>query len=313
MLEAHDLRKNYGARRAVAGVSLHCEPGAVVGVLGPNGAGKTTTIRMLAGFLKPTAGTVRVKGIDVVAEPARAQRQIGYLPENTPLYDDLTVTEFITFMGALRLGRTPTLVRRVAEVIEACALERVRHQGVQTLSKGYRQRTCLAQALIHDPGVLLLDEPTEGLDPNQKHVVRGMIREMAANKVVLISTHVLEEVDAMCGRVLIINEGRIVADETPAALRARGSRHNVVVLDVRAPVEAVRTALAALPGVARVEGVAPAEGPSRLTLFPEPGAQPTPAALEAIRKQGWVLESVRQEEGDLNEVFRRLTTSEEAA
>ncbi|HMO50699.1 MAG TPA: ATP-binding cassette domain-containing protein [Kiritimatiellia bacterium] len=224
MIRVDNLVKEFGPRRAVDGVSFSVEPGTVLGFLGPNGAGKTTTIRMIAGFLKPTQGQILVNNINMLQDPIMAQRQVGYMPERTPLYDEMTVEAFLRFVAALRGYQGSERQGRVDQVLRSCFLEPVRHQVIETLSKGYRQRTCLAQAILHDPSVLLLDEPTEGLDPNQKKVVRDMIIEMGKKKVIMISTHVLEEVEAICSRVIIISRGRVVADNPPAELTRDGTR-----------------------------------------------------------------------------------------
>lgn len=224
MIRVDNLVKEFGARRAVDGVSFSVEPGTVLGFLGPNGAGKTTTIRMIAGFLKPTAGQIHVNNLSILDNPVEAQRNIGYMPERTPLYDEMTVEAFLRFAAELRGFQGRDREDRVNHALKQCFLEPVRHQVIETLSKGYRQRTCLAQAIIHDPSVLLLDEPTEGLDPNQKKVVRDMIIDMGKTKVIMISTHVLEEVEAICSRVIIISRGRIVADNPPAELTRDGAK-----------------------------------------------------------------------------------------
>ena len=217
MLTIENLTKAFGTIRAVDGVSLGVERGEVLGFLGPNGAGKSTTMRMITGFIPPTAGTVRVGGHDMLAEPIPAKRLIGYLPENAAAYPDMTVRGFLGFAADMRGLAGDARKRAIARVVDLCFLDSVLHQEIDTLSKGYRHRTCLAQALIHDPDVLVLDEPTDGLDPNQKHEVRNLIRELGTRKAVIFSTHILEEVDAACTRAIIIDRGRIVANGTPAA------------------------------------------------------------------------------------------------
>ncbi len=224
MIRVDNLVKEFGTRRAVDGVSFSVSPGTVLGFLGPNGAGKTTTIRMIAGFLKPTSGQITVNGKNMLEDPIEAQRAIGYMPERTPLYEEMTVEAFLEFTAELRGFQGRARDERVNQVLKSCFLEPVRKQVIETLSKGYRQRTCLAQSIIHDPAVLLLDEPTEGLDPNQKKVVRDMIIEMGKSKVIMISTHVLEEVEAICSRVIIISRGKVVADNPPAELTRDGAR-----------------------------------------------------------------------------------------
>jgi ABC-2 type transport system ATP-binding protein len=213
---------NFGRRQAVKDVSFAVKKGDVLGFLGPNGAGKTTTMRLLTGFLTPTSGQALIDGIDVQANPLEARRRIGFLPENAPSYGDMTVAAFLRFIAEMRGFHGAEKDRRVDVTMERCLLTSVRHQTIETLSKGYRQRTCFAQAILHDPPVLILDEPTEGLDPNQKHVVRQMIREMARDKVIVFSTHILEEVASVCTRAIIISGGRLVADSTPAELAQQG-------------------------------------------------------------------------------------------
>lgn len=222
MIEVKDLVKTYGQKRAVNGVSFTVRRGEILGFLGPNGAGKSTTMKMLTGFLRPDAGTATVDGIDVTRDPVAVKRRLGYLPESAPAYPEMTVEEFLGFIAEIRGFRAPDARRaQVDRAVGLTHLAGVRHQTIETLSKGFKQRVGFAQALLHDPPALVLDEPTDGLDPNQKNEVRSLIRNMAAEKAVILSTHILEEVDAICTRVIIISQGRIVADETPDALRAR--------------------------------------------------------------------------------------------
>ncbi len=223
MISVQNLVRRFGARAAVDDVSFTVEKGTVLGFLGPNGAGKSTTMRMLTGFLEPSAGTASICGHDIRTDPIAARRQLGYLPENAPSYPDMTVEEFLGFIARMRGLDGKAADTAVERALERCFLGPVRGQIIDTLSKGYRQRTCFAQAILHDPPVLILDEPTDGLDPNQKHVVRDMIREMAADKAIILSTHVLEEVEAICTRVIIISGGRLVLDSTPAEIRKQGS------------------------------------------------------------------------------------------
>ena len=221
MLTVSNLKKNFGSIQAVKDVSFTVEKGEVLGFLGPNGAGKSTTMRMITGFIPPTAGTATICGHDIINDPVAAKRCIGYLPENAPSYHTMTVTDFLTFVGKVRGFEGKVLKDKVETAILKSRLETVRGQTIETLSKGYRQRTCFAQAILHDPQVLIMDEPTDGLDPNQKFVVREMIKEMSADKAIIVSTHILEEVDAVCSRVLVIAGGQVVANGTPAELRAK--------------------------------------------------------------------------------------------
>jgi ABC-2 type transport system ATP-binding protein len=235
MIEVKGLVKTYGSKRAVDGVTFSVRRGDILGFLGPNGAGKSTTMKMITGFLRPTAGTARVDGHDVAAEPVMVKRKVGYLPESAPAYGEMTVEEFLIFIAECRGFReTAAKMAQVNRSIQLTHLAGVRKQSIETLSKGYKQRVGFAQALLHDPPVLVLDEPTDGLDPNQKNEVRALIKSMAAEKAVILSTHILEEVEAICNRVIIIARGRVVVDETPAALRARkpGARLDEIFQDL---------------------------------------------------------------------------------
>jgi ABC-2 type transport system ATP-binding protein len=223
MLEVTSIAKSFGAIKAVKDISFKVDKGEVLGFLGPNGAGKTTTMRMITGFLPPTSGTAIVCGYDVTKDPVEVKKRIGYLPENAPAYHSMTVMEFLGFAADMRGYHGGEKKDKVDAAVEKCRLQGVRHQSIGTLSKGYRQRACFAQAILHDPPILIMDEPTDGLDPNQKHVVRTMINEMASQKAIIVSTHILEEVDAVCTRAIIISSGMIVANGTPADLRARSN------------------------------------------------------------------------------------------
>ncbi|MCX6348066.1 MAG: ATP-binding cassette domain-containing protein [Candidatus Aureabacteria bacterium] len=310
MIQAENLSRNFGARRAVDRVSFEIFPGTVLGFLGPNGAGKTTTIRMLAGYLPPTEGRALVQGVDVALDPVRAQKNIGYLPESTPLYADMTVEDFLLFAAAVRGFSGKEREERVRRVLESCLLEPVRRQTIDTLSRGYRQRTCFAQAIIHGPPVLLLDEPTEGLDPNQKKVVREMITAMGKTKIIVLSTHILEEVEEVCTRAIIINRGRIVANSTPGELKKRSDFFNVLTVTVAAPAAQAREVFGRLPGVERVIPVE--EGPNRqvLRLIPREKRALAAEAVEAAREKNWAITDLQTDGGRLDEVFRRLTTAE---
>ena len=222
MIEVKGLVKTYGAIRAVDGVSFHINRGEILGFLGPNGAGKSTTMKMLTGFLRPDAGTATVDGLDVTVDPVGVKSKIGYLPESAPAYPEMTVEEFLGFIAEVRGFRTSESRHTAVErAVSLTHLSGVRKQTIETLSKGYKQRVGFAQALLHNPPALVLDEPTDGLDPNQKNEVRSLIKSLAANKAVILSTHILEEVEALCTRVIIISRGKVVVDETPAQLRAR--------------------------------------------------------------------------------------------
>lgn len=305
MIKAVDLVKDFGPRRAVDGVSFEVEKGTVLGFLGPNGAGKTTTIRMIAGFLPPSSGRVFVKGVNAAEDPVTAQKNIGYMPETTPLYEDMTVSGFLRFLAEVRGFTGKEREARVDRSLERCFLQPVRNQAIDTLSKGYRQRTCLAQTLLHDPDILLLDEPTEGLDPNQKQVVRDMIKEMASERVVMLSTHVLEEVEAICTRAIIISAGKVVADDAPAVLKTRSRQYNAVTL--AAAGSGIVPALEKIPAVERVEMLE--EG--RIIAFPKNGEAIAPDILEAARANRWKVTDIKVNEGRLDDVFRQITATED--
>src|SRR5213079_2968619 len=232
MITIENLVKTFGPKRAVNGISFSVERGEVLGFLGPNGAGKSTSMRMITGFIPPTEGTVTVGGFNMIENPLPAKRLIGYLPENAPAYADMTVSGFLNFAAELRGLRGDGRKKAVDRVVEMCFLESVIHQSIDTLSKGYRHRTCFAQSIIHDPDVLILDEPTDGLDPNQKHEVRTLIRRMGEKKAIIFSTHILEEVEAVCSRAIIIDRGQIVANGTPAELKAKSDIAGAVLLRV---------------------------------------------------------------------------------
>src|SRR3954454_20126083 len=249
MIKIDNLVKAFGPKRAVDGISFTVEKGEVLGFLGPNGAGKSTTMRMITGFMPPTSGTITVGGYDVLESPIEAKKLIGYLPENAASYPDMSVKGFLEFIAELRGLSGSARKQAVHRVVDLCFLEGVLHQSIDTLSKGYKHRTCLAQALIHDPQVLIMDEPTDGLDPNQKHEVRNLIRELGANKAIVFSTHILEEVDAACTRAIIIDRGKVVANGTPAELRGMSELAGAVTL------QAAGATLDDLAALGRVESL----------------------------------------------------------
>ncbi|MCS6948453.1 MAG: ABC transporter ATP-binding protein, partial [Steroidobacteraceae bacterium] len=292
MIKTEGLTKRYGALTAVDHVSFTVQSGEVLGFLGPNGAGKTTTMRMIAGFIEPTSGTASICGHDVLKQPLAAKAALGYLPEGAPGYGEMTVDGFLRFAADLRGLQRAQRAVRLRYVIERLELGSVLTQTLDTLSKGFRRRVGLAQALVHDPPVLILDEPTDGLDPNQKHEVRSLISEMARSKLIVISTHILEEVEAVCTRAIIIARGRIVADDTPQGLAAQSRYHGAVSVRLRdaADHERARAALAALPAVAELEYSA---NEARLTAIPRNGGgAPLGAAVgDALDRSGIPLRS----------------------
>jgi ABC-2 type transport system ATP-binding protein len=309
MIETHQLTKRYGALTAVDAISFSVGAGEVLGFLGPNGAGKSTTMKMIAGFLAPTSGSATVCGFDVQERPIEAKRMLGYLPEGAPSYGEMNPLQFLQFIADVRGMTTADRRRRIDDVVGRLQLEPVLAQPIDTLSKGFRRRVGLAQAVLHDPAALVLDEPTDGLDPNQKHEVRALIQSMARDKIIIISTHILEEVHAVCSRAVIIADGRLLADATPTELEARSRYHRAVSLTAPQPV-AVREGLARLPGVAEVE-IDPQDG--RITAFPKPGASIFETVAEHLRAQQVPFSELQLEQGRLDEVFRQITTRPHAA
>jgi ABC-2 type transport system ATP-binding protein len=308
LVEVDCLVKRFRSITAVNGISFKVERGEVLGFLGPNGAGKSTTMKMIAGFLTADEGSIRIKGEDCSRHPVASKRLIGYLPEGAPLYGDMSPRLFLRFAGEIRGLRGTELEERVAGVVDSINLHAVVDQPIETLSKGFKRRVGIAQALLHDPEVLILDEPTDGLDPNQKHEVRNLIREMSPQKAIILSTHILEEVDAVCGRAIIIAGGEIVADGNPAELEASSPEHNTVSMMVRgATREGITSVLAGLPDVTDVRAVDAEEGATRFVIRPKVGATIAASLGDAAKEHGWTVEELRVERGRLDEVFRRAT------
>jgi len=311
MIEIRNLSKHFGDLTAVDDVSFQVARGDVLGFLGPNGAGKSTTMKMITGFIAPDAGSVVVGGEDIAVHPVEVKRRIGYLPEGAPLYGDMTVKGFLRFIAEIRGYRGGECDQRVDRAVELVSLGSVLGKPIETLSKGFKRRVGLAQAILHDPEVLILDEPTDGLDPNQKHDVRELIRGMAEDKIIVLSTHILEEVDAVCNRAIIIAEGRIVSDGTPAELVARSIMHNAISITVLGnAANGIRDALAGLPNVRGVEIDEEAGERVRLHVFPEGGAMLIEEVGRMVRERGWEIEELRVERGQLDEVFRNVTVGE---
>ncbi len=309
MIEVENLTKRFSTQVAVSDVSFSVAEGEIVGFLGPNGAGKTTAMRILTGFLPPTAGTARVAGFDVVTQSERARASLGYLPESAALYPEMRVREYLSYRARLEGVRGANVARRVGEAIESCLLAEVANRKVENLSKGFRQRTALAGALVHRPPVLILDEPTVGLDPGQIIRIRETIRSLGRERAVLLSTHILPEVDAVCDRVLIIDRGRIVAEGTVADLESRLAGAPVVRAAFAGRVE-TREALQSLPGVTVVaeEGE---DGETRVRLECTPGADPREDVFRTAVARGWVLRELTRDALSLEDVFVRLTRHEE--
>ena len=306
MIEARKLTKRYGSLNVVDALSFNVGPGEVLGFLGPNGAGKTTTMRMLVGFVPPTSGNVTVNGLSVDEQPTEVKSIIGYLPEGAPSYGEMTPLEFLNFIADIRKLTGHNKTSRISDVIERLHLEPVLGQTIDTLSKGFKRRVGFAQAILHDPPVLIMDEPTDGLDPNQKHEVHQLIKDMAADKIIVISTHILEEVDAVCSRAVIISRGHIVADDTPDALMRRSRFHNAVTVRLQPSgnVHDVKEMLKRLNGVREVEANRHARS---ITAFPRDGQAILLEISQLAAEHSWPLEELHLESGRFDEVFRSIT------
>jgi len=308
MIETRQLSKHYGDLVAVDSISFKVEPGQVLGFLGPNGAGKSTTMKMIAGFLAPSSGSAKVCGFDVADQPLEAKRVVGYLPEGAPSYGEMTPRQFLGFIADMRGLSGARRTQRIDDVIERLHLNGVLEQPIETLSKGFKRRVGLAQAIVHDPAVLILDEPTDGLDPNQKHEVRTLINAMAHDKTIVVSTHILEEVHAVCTRAIIIAQGKVLADATPAELEARSRYHQAVSLTTT-NIALARDAMSRVADVAAVE-IDPQD--HRITAFPKPGKQIFGAISDLLKAQGIPVSELQLESGRMDEVFRTITQGETA-
>lgn len=307
MIRAQSLTRRYGPLLAVDDLSFEVEPGTILGFLGPNGAGKSTTMKMLTGFLEPSSGSAEIFGHDIRTDGLAARRRLGYLPEGAPLYGELSVERFLAFVAEARGFRGDELRRRAHAAIERLSLGEVAGQTIETLSKGFKRRVGIAQAILHDPPALILDEPTDGLDPNQKHEVRRLISEMSSDKIMIISTHILEEVDALCTRAMIIARGRLLADDTPEGLLKRSRYHNAVTL-VLDDLQLAASRLGELPEAAAVE-----IRRGRLTVFPSGRGNLFEAVTRVARDADWQVAQIQLESGRLDEVFRVVTGAEERA
>jgi ABC-2 type transport system ATP-binding protein len=310
MIEAQNLSRRYGDFTAVDGISFSVREGEILGMLGPNGAGKTTTIRMITGFLPPSGGRVTVDGKDLFESPREARRQVGYLPENVALYTEMRVSEYLAYRARLEGLTRAEAAKAIPVAVDRCLLGDVRNQIIGTLSKGYRQRVGLATAILHNPRVLVLDEPTVGLDPRQIISIRELIRELGREHTLLLSTHILPEVELLCDRVVIIDRGRIIAQGTPESLRESWTGNAAVRVDLKGAPEDAAEALAAVPGVV---GVTPGGIPGNWMLECAPGGDPREAVFRTAVERGWViLELARDRGATLEDIFVRLTTHDVA-
>ena len=304
MIEIDHITKRFGPITAVDDVSFSVTQGEVVGFLGPNGAGKSTTMKMVTGFLRPTLGTARICDFDVLEDPIEVKQRIGYLPEGAPMWPDMTTGAFLRFIARVRGYEGAEIDERISQAINKTQLSSVMEQPIETLSKGYKRRVGLAQALLHDPEVLILDEPTDGLDPNQKYEVRGLIQGMSDDKAIIVSTHILEEVEAVCSRAVIIAKGRIVADDTPEELLKKAPGHNAVIIR-SSDLSSVRAALSTVEGIAGIEDL----DAERVSIRPKPDAEVVDAVGVALRANGVVVDEIHVERGRLDDVFRQITAT----
>ncbi|MCY4265458.1 MAG: ATP-binding cassette domain-containing protein [Gammaproteobacteria bacterium] len=308
MIKIKNLTKKFDQLVAVDDLSFEVKEGEVLGFLGPNGAGKSTTMKVITGFLAPSGGSVSIDGYDIVTNPIEAKSLIGYLPEGAPSYGEMTTIEFLRFIARVRGFRGETIKEKVSRVIDEVALGGVTQQPIETLSKGFRRRVGLAQAIMHDPKVLILDEPTDGLDPNQKHHVRELIRNLAKDRIVIISTHILEEVTAVCSRAIIIAEGKIVADGTPAELEARSRYHQAVSVQLSADYDLE----ADLADLTTVEAVEKVDGAERTYIILANHNQSIFSEVSSIaRNRQWPVAAFHIERGQLEDVFRSVTQQTE--
>lgn len=306
MVETENLGRYFGQIKAVDGITFKVERGEVLGFLGPNGAGKSTTMKMLSCFLAPSFGTAKVGGYDISTYSREVRSVLGYLPENAPLYGEMTVAELLKFVAEVRgIDRSATK-GAIERVISLTSLDSVVQQRVETLSKGFKRRVGLAQALINDPEILILDEPTDGLDPNQKHEVRTLINKMAKEKCIILSTHILEEVDAVCTRAVIIAKGKIVADAAPDVLRKRSKSYGAVTITFSRPQESLALALRKIAGVNEVQVESCGER-TAYTLIPAEGENLLTTVVKEAEARQWPFEDLRLETGQLDEVFRQIT------
>ncbi len=313
LIEADGLRKTFGPITAVDGITLSVRKGEVLGFLGPNGAGKSTTMKMITGFLEPDAGKASICGLDVQNVPKEAKTRLGYLPEGAPAYGDMTPAKFLAFIAEIRGFEGADIRARVEAAIARAGLHSVVDQRIETLSKGFKRRVGIAQAILHDPPVLIMDEPTDGLDPNQKHHIRELIREMAPHKAIIVSTHILEEVEAVCTRAVVIAKGRIVADGTAEELLRRAPDHGAVAIHVSAADSAkIAKAIGALTGVASVETAGKTTTGVKLRALAKNGALAPHSVAEFLQGQQMSFEEIYVERARLDDVFRDITTKAQA-
>jgi ABC-2 type transport system ATP-binding protein len=307
MIEVENFSKTYSGFRAVQGISFHVNRGEIVGFLGPNGAGKSTTMKVLSGYLPPTDGRIRIAGFDVVTESIEVRKRIGYMPENVPLYTEMRVTEFLRFRAELKKVPGRKIKERVEVVKQLCSLKDVENKIIGTLSKGYRQRVGLADAMVHEPDLLILDEPTIGLDPNQIRAVRDLIKDLGKHHTILLSTHILSEVELTCSRVLVINRGRIEASDTPANLTKLVRGGGSVVIEVKAAGDDITRGMKTISDADEVEIIAGTDGWNHAKIFAKPGVDLREKVYDVVRSNNWPLRELSYVKATLEEAFVELT------
>lgn len=310
MIEVHGLTKTYGPERAVNDISFQVQKGEVLGFLGPNGAGKSTTMKVITCYLPPSAGSVTVDGLNVVQDSLAVRRRIGYLPEHTPLYQDMTVYDYLSFIATMRNVSPKKVPNRIAHMADVCGLGTVLAKRIDALSKGYRQRVGLAQAMVHDPDIIILDEPTSGLDPNQIVEIRELIKTIGKEKTVILSTHILPEVQASCDRVLIINKGKLVADGTPQDLQDNFSGAQKITFGVHNPDPSVMATLSATPSIKVVGKENHGSNETTFMLTTDEKVDLRPTLFNLAVEQGWTLTELHRQQANLEDVFRQLTNDQ---
>lgn len=310
MIETHNLGRKFADITAVNGLSFSVSRGDVLGFLGPNGAGKSTTMKMITGFLTPSFGSARVCGHDIEEDSFMVRSIVGYLPENAPLYGEMEVGRFLHFIAEIRLIEPELQTQSVNKAIELTGLQKVQFQRIETLSKGFRRRVGLAQALLHDPEILILDEPTDGLDPNQKHEVRQLIRDIASEKCIILSTHILEEVEEVCNRAVIISNGEIVADDTPQSLKQRSKSYGVIYCSIEeTEASGLKKALSKINN-GTIVSFKTIGSRHEVSIKPSNSKDLLAEVLELVQKNKWTLKDISRDAGHLDQVFRTITTNQ---
>ncbi len=313
MINVQNISKHFGETVALRGVSFEVQKGEVLGFLGPNGAGKSTTMRIITCYMPADSGSVSVAGFDVYDDSLEVRRRLGYLPENAPLYHDMKVNEFLGYIADIRQVDATRRVQRIGRMVEVCGLETVLNKNIAHLSRGYRQRVGLAQSMLHDPDILILDEPTLGLDPNQIIEIRELIKQLGREKTVILCSHILPEVSATCSRIIIINDGRIVASGAPDELTSKAGGAPVLYITVRGPADEVAARLSRVDGITGVRAAGELEdGMQRFTVTGREGTRPGEDLFRAVVDGGWSISELRQESATLEDVFTKLTTGERA-